>query len=93
MTRTARKALAWLLIVTLGYPFNPAQAQVPAAGAGDFTIFSSPTFGGAAKPNILLILDTSDSMNIYEPWKEYPGPYDSHVEYLWNDKEYVGSIQ
>ena len=31
-------------------------------------------------------------MNIPEPWREYPGAYDSHTEYLWNDTPFITSI-
>ena len=75
------KSIAWLLIATM---VNPA-AMAPAF-ARDTDIFLSTTAGSAtAEPNIMIVLDTSDSMNLFEDWREYPGNYDSHVEYLWND--------
>ncbi len=36
------------------------------------------------KPNVLLVLDNSQSMLAPDGWKEYPGEYDPNVEYLWN---------
>jgi len=81
---SCKRGLAWLLIASLANPWA-AWGQVPPSNAGDFLIYTSAASGGAAEPNILLIIDTSDSMNIPEPWREYPGAYDSHVEYLWND--------
>ncbi len=81
-----KRSLAWTLIVSLIAPALPAWAQVPPnSSTGDFVIYTSSSSGGASQPNILLLIDTSDSMNIAEPWREYPGAYDSHVEYLWND--------
>jgi type IV pilus assembly protein PilY1 len=82
LTVRLRKTLAWVLIVTLANPlgaFSPAFAR-------DTDIFLATTPStSTAEPNVLVVLDTSDSMNIPEPWREYPGAYDSHVEYLWND--------
>jgi len=87
--RSARNATVWALIAAL---LNPA-VMVPGAFGRDTDIFmglaSSVT---TAEPNILLLLDTSDSMNIYEGWREYEGAYDSHVEYLWNDPTYINTI-
>ena len=63
------------------------------AYAYDTDIFlSSGSSTSTAEPNILIILDTSDSMNIPEAWKEYPGDYDSHVEYMPNDTTYILNI-
>ena len=78
-----RRALAWTLIVAMAHP--SVYAQVPPNGVGDFTLYTSTSSSGASEPNILMIIDTSDSMNIPEAWREYSGDYDSHVEYLWND--------
>ncbi|MCA3136292.1 MAG: PQQ-binding-like beta-propeller repeat protein [Rhodocyclaceae bacterium] len=81
-TLRIRKMLAWVLIVTLANPlgaFSPAFARDT-----DIFLATSPS-ASTAEPNVLVVLDTSDSMNIPEPWREYPGEYDSHVEYLWND--------
>jgi type IV pilus assembly protein PilY1 len=81
------KAVAWMLITAL---VNPA-AMAPAF-ARDTDIFLSTTTGSAtAEPNIMIVLDTSDSMNLFEDWREYPGAYDSHVEYLWNDLTVIGN--
>ena len=83
------KALAWLLIVCM---VNPA--MMTPAFARDTDIFLSTTSGTTtAEPNILLLLDTSDSMNIPEAWTEYPGAYDSHVEYLWNDINLISDTE
>ena len=77
-----RKTLAWVLIATLANPF----AAISPAFARDTDIFlATTTSTTTAEPNVLVVLDTSDSMNIPEAWREYPGAYDSHVEYLWND--------
>ncbi|HUY04343.1 MAG TPA: hypothetical protein VMV33_13755 [Rhodocyclaceae bacterium] len=74
------RLLAWLLIVAM---CNPAWAL-------DTDIYRAVVTGSsAAEPNVLLILDTSDSMNLPEGWREYPGAYDSHVEYLWNDLDVI----
>ncbi len=81
-TRFFTRATAWALIAAM---VNPA-VMVPGAYGRDTDIFLGvTTTASSAEPNILIILDTSDTMNIPEPWREYPGAYDSHVEYLWND--------
>lgn len=81
------KAVSWLLITAL---VNPA-AMSPAF-ARDTDIFLSTTSGvSVAEPNVMIVLDTSDSMNLFEDWREYPGAYDSHVEYLWNDLNVIGN--
>ena len=83
-----KRKLAWVLIAALVNPAAslPVWAQVPPPGTGDFIIYNSTASSGASEPNILMILDTSDSMNYPEAWREYdPNTYDSHVEYLWND--------
>ncbi|CAG0929771.1 MAG: hypothetical protein EFKGCFLK_01966 [Rhodocyclaceae bacterium] len=88
-----KRSLAWTLIAALVNPAAtlPVWAQVPPnSSTGDFVIYTSTASGGASEPNILMLIDTSDSMNIPEPWREYPGAYDSHTEYLWND---IGIIQ
>ena len=83
------KALAWLLIVCM---VNPA--MMTPAFARDTDIFLATTSGDTtAEPNILLLLDTSDSMNIPEAWTEYAGAYDSHVEYLWNDINLISDTE
>lgn len=82
-----RKSLVWGLIAAIA---NPLQAVAP-AHARDTDIFLAVTpTATTAEPNVLIILDTSDTMNIPEPWREYAGGYDSHVEYLWND---IGRIR
>ena len=86
-----KKTIAWSLIAAM---LNPA-AMLPAYGR-DSDIYLTVTASTiTAEPNILITLDTSDSMNLPEAWKEYaPLPstavtdevnYDSHIEYLWND--------
>lgn len=90
----ASRGFTWFLLATL---LNPAM-MVPysmysaPAMARDTDIYLAAAFGsnGTAEPAILLVLDTSDSMNIPEPWAERDAgfgsdSYDSHVEYLWND--------
>lgn len=84
----AKRGLVWLLISAILNPaFTiPLSLYSGAAEARDTDIYLASNYsGGVAEPAIMLILDTSDSMNITEPWQEYPGAYDSHVEYLWND--------
>jgi hypothetical protein len=67
---------------------------ITAAYARDSDIYLSVTSGTTtAEPNILVVLDTSDSMNIPEPWREYPGEYDSHVEYLWADLNLISTAE
>ena len=93
--RFATKATAWALICAL---VNPA--LTPWAYARDTDIFLGVTSVVAtAEPNILIVMDTSDTMNIAEPWREYDlrdadgNPrYDSHIEYLWNDPTYINTI-
>jgi hypothetical protein len=81
-THRFRATVVWALIVTLANPF----AAVAPAFARDTDIFLTTAYSATtAEPNVLVVLDTSDSMNIPEAWREYPGAYDSHVEYLWND--------
>ncbi|MCC6532964.1 MAG: hypothetical protein IT531_10475 [Burkholderiales bacterium] len=87
--RFARNATIWALIAALA---NPA-LMVPWAYGRDTDIFMGlATSVATAEPNILIIMDTSDTMNIPEPWREYAGNYDSHVEYLWNDPSYINRI-
>lgn len=91
-----KRGLAWTLIAALANPAAslPVWAQVPPnSSTGDFVIYTSTASGGASEPNILMIIDTSDSMNIAEPWREYPGAYDSHVEYLWNDISVISNSE
>jgi hypothetical protein len=86
---TFRKSVAWAILLSM---LNPA-FMVPAAYARDTDIYTSvQTSAQTAEPDLLIILDTSDSMNLPEAWREYPGAYDSHVEYLWNDVGYWGNI-
>lgn len=84
MNPTFKRCVAWLLAVTMLNPWA-AWGQVPPPYAGDHLIYTTTNAGAADSPGILLLIDTSDSMNIPEGWREYPGAYDSHVEYLWND--------
>jgi len=84
-----KKTLVWALIAAL---VNPA--AVAPAFARDTDIYLSVTTGTTtAEPNVLFILGTNDRMNIPEPWHEYPGAYDSHVEYLWNDTNIISSSE
>ncbi|MGH8616862.1 MAG: pilus assembly protein [Burkholderiales bacterium] len=83
--RFLRKWLACTLIAITANPLT-----ITAAYARDSDIFLSVSSGTVtAEPNIMFILDTSDTMNIPEAWREYTGAYDSHVEYLWNDTTFV----
>lgn len=83
MNASLNKWIARILVVSM---INPALFIQPAM-ARDTDVFSGFLASSTTtiKPNILLLLDTSDSMNLPESWREYPGDYDSHVEYLWND--------
>src|SRR5574343_1606402 len=84
MKPTPQRWIARLLLLTFA---NPAMLVTPAWAARDTDIYSgfAAESSTVIKPNILLLIDTSDSMNYPEAWKEYPRDYDSHVEYLWND--------
>lgn len=83
-----RRALAWTLVAATLAPL-----ATPAFAARDTDIYLGVgATGSAATPNVLVVLDTSNSMNVPEPWREYPGAYDSHVEYLWNDPDFIASI-
>ncbi|MGB0957516.1 MAG: hypothetical protein ACPGUF_03495, partial [Litorivicinus sp.] len=57
--------------------------------ARDTDIYSRSDFAqsslGVVEPNVLLVLDNSQSMLAPDGWKEYPGDYDPNVEYLWNE--------
>jgi hypothetical protein len=90
------RSLAWALIASLVNPaFSlPFSIFASAAQARDTDIYTSaPLSETTAEPAVLLVLDTSDSMNLGEPWREYdPGSYDSHVEYLWNSPAYIQTI-
>lgn len=90
---TSRRVIAWTLIAAL---INPA-AMAP-AWARDTDIYqNNPNASSASEPNVMIVLDTSDSMNIPEPWREITDDeaaagYDSHMEYLWNDARFINSI-
>jgi type IV pilus assembly protein PilY1 len=84
-----KKAVSWAMIAAL---LNPALMS-PWAYGRDTDIFLGITSTLAtAEPNILVVLDTSDSMNNFEGWREYAGAYDSHIEYLWADPTYINTI-
>jgi type IV pilus assembly protein PilY1 len=87
MNATLNKWIARTLVLTL---INPAMFIQPAF-ARDTAVYSGflATASTTVKPNILFLLDTSDSMNLPEAWREYEGAYDSHVEYLWNDLDRI----
>ncbi len=91
-----QRRVAWALIASLANPATilPLSFYSSTASARDTDIYLNATYSGAtAEPAIMLILDTSDSMNIPEPWREYdPDEYDSHVEYLWNSPAYINTI-
>jgi len=83
MNASLKKSIARILVLCM---VNPA-LFMPSAWARDTEVYSGFLADSSTtiKPNILLLLDTSDSMNLPEGWREYAGAYDSHVEYLWND--------
>lgn len=84
MNPSFNKWIARALILSMA---NPA-LFVPTAMARDTDVYSGflAESSTSVKPNILLLLDTSDSMNLPEAWREREDTeYDSHVEYLWND--------
>lgn len=86
--RLWRRRVSWIVIASLVNPASviPLSLYSSVVSARDTDIYLSTTYAGStAEPAILLVLDTSDSMNVAEGWREYPGAYDSHVEYLWND--------
>jgi type IV pilus assembly protein PilY1 len=84
-----RKTVAWSLIAAM---VNPA--TIVPAFARDTDIYLLVTGGTTtAEPNVLFILGTNDRMNIAEPWREYPGAYDSHAEYLWNDINIISNSE
>jgi hypothetical protein len=83
------RALAWLLIVAMVNPLPVVAQVVSNTPVRDTAIYLSTTSPGASEPNILIVLGTNDRMNIAEPWREYPGAYDSHVEYLWADPNLI----
>ena len=86
-----KKTIAWSLIAAM---LNPV-AMLPAYGRDSDIYLNVTASTTTAEPNILITLDTSDSMNLPEAWKEYAPQgatavtdevnYDSHIEYLWND--------
>ena len=80
-----RRAVAWVLIALMASPLPAAAQVVSNTPVRDTAIYLAATPGGTSEPNILLVLGTNDRMNIPEPWREYPGAYDSFVEYLWAD--------
>ncbi|MBL8487463.1 MAG: hypothetical protein JNK22_10275, partial [Rhodocyclaceae bacterium] len=84
-TRTARW-IARALVLALLNPGFSLQAL-----ARDTDIYVNLNTSGISPPNVLLVLDTSDSMNTADDWREYPGAYDSHVEYLWNSTSIISA--
>ena len=91
MNATLNRWIARLLMVSL---VNPVMFIAPVM-ARDTDIYAGfqATSTEAVKPNILLLLDTSDSMNSPEGWREYAGDYDSHVEYLWANTGLITSSE
>lgn len=89
-----QRGLVWALISVMANPFAMLSLYSSPALARDTDIYlSTVNAGSTAEPAILLIIDTSESMNIPEAWREYPGAYDSHVEYLWNDINIISSTE
>ncbi|MBL8482702.1 MAG: hypothetical protein JNJ60_10925 [Rhodocyclaceae bacterium] len=66
-----------------------ASCLAPAEARDTDIYLATPNSDAIAEPAILMLLDTSDSMNAADGWREYPGAYDSHVEYLWNDLNFI----
>gem|GEM_PF-2370201 len=84
-----KKTVAWAMIVAA---INPA--MIAPAFSRDSDIYLATTSGNAtAEPNVLFILGTNDRMNVAEAWREYPGAYDSHAEYLWNDINVISTSE
>ena len=84
-----KKTVAWAMIVAT---INPA--MIAPAFSRDSDIYLATTSGNAtAEPNVLFILGTNDRMNVAEAWREYPGAYDSHAEYLWNDINVISTSE
>jgi len=84
-----KKSVAWLLIAAL---VNPA--LIAPAYARDSDIYQLVSgLVTAAEPNVMFIVGTNDRMNTAEAWREYPGAYDSHAEYLWNDVNIIGTVE
>lgn len=80
-------------LLTFSVSFGLASATLLAAGvsapswARDTDIYSRSDTAHSTdtiQPNVLLVLDNSQSMLAPDGWKEYPGRYDPNVEYLWN---------
>ena len=71
-----------------------AYSQVPPTGsnAGDWNVYQTIINDEDQYINLLLIIDTSDTMNQPESWRPYPGSYNSHIEYLWNDPRFINTI-
>lgn len=87
-------------IATFSVTFALATATLIAAGvsapswARDTDIYSRSDAAhseSTIKPNVLLVLDNSQSMLAPDGWKEYPGDYDPNVEYLWNYRRNLAS--
>ena len=91
-----QRRVAWALIAALANPATvvPLSVYSSAAYARDTEIYQNTNNAlSTAEPAIMLILDTSDSMNVPEPWREYdPDVYDSHAEYLWNSPNYMATV-
>lgn len=76
------RVMAWLMIVLMASPV-PAMAQVSNTPVRDTAIYLAQVPGSTSEPNIMLVMTANDRMNVAEPWREVPGDYDSHIEYLW----------
>lgn len=75
-----RRSIACLMLFSL---VNPLWVQI--AWGRDTDIYRNINFPTSARPNVVIMLDTSDSMNLPVDWAEVPGAYDSHTEYLDNN--------
>ncbi|MBX3667474.1 MAG: hypothetical protein KF778_03655 [Rhodocyclaceae bacterium] len=85
MRLRVQRAVARLTALSVLY----ASCISPAVARDTDVYLATPANGAIAEPAILMLLDTSDSMNAADGWREYPGEYDSHVEYLWNDLSFI----
>ena len=76
------RVIAWLMIAMMASPL-PAIAQVSNTPVRDTAIFLAQVPGSTSEPTIMLVMTANDRMNVAEPWREVPGEYNSHIEYLW----------
>ena len=77
-----------LLSLSAAIVFGAGLSAPPAADASDIEVFFSTPTTSSAKPNVLFVVDTSQSMFTKEPTAE--NPYDAAVDYTGscNNDEY-----